>query len=199
MTDIVELPDTARRFAEEYLIDFKVAKAAERAKISSSFGHLLMQDPRVEALIREGRRRLSERVNISIDNVLENLRVMTVVNVSDYFEDVPITTKIIDLFGNSVTVPTGEFYQRMIPIGEWTDEMKFALKSMKHGKYGVEITLHDKKATTELIGKHYGVFTDKVEVTGKDGAPLIPVTKDMDAKTAAEAYASTLQAGKADP
>lgn len=190
MTEVIELSPLARRFAEEYLIDFKAGPAALRAGyVSHLSGYHLLQDPRVDALIREGRRKVSERVNISIDNVLENMRVMTVVNVSDYFEEVPIMRD--DLFG--IPVPTGESYMRLKPLSAWSDEMRFALKSIKHGKYGPEIVLHDKKATNELIGNYYGIFKQKHEHTGADGGPLVMVTKDMDPKQAAEAYASTLQ------
>lgn len=187
---VEELSLMARRFAEEFLIDFKAGPAALRAGFShGSVGYLLLKDSRVDALIREGRRKASERVAISIDNVLNNLRVMTVVDVADYFEEVPVLRD--DLFG--IPVPTGESYMRLKPLSAWSDEMRFALKSIKHGKYGPEIVLHDKKATTELIGNYYGIFKQKHEHTGADGGPIQMVTKDMDAKQAAEAYASTLQ------
>ena len=36
----------------------------------------------------------------------------------------------------------------------------------------VELKLWDKPGSLKLMGKHRGIFADRVEVTGKDGAPL---------------------------
>jgi phage terminase small subunit len=36
----------------------------------------------------------------------------------------------------------------------------------------IRLKTHDKVKALELIGKHLGMFTDKIEVTGKDGAAL---------------------------
>lgn len=193
MTEIVELSPNARRFAEEYLIDFKLSKAAERTGITPGYAALLLKDSRVDALIREGRRKTSERVQISIDNVLDDFRVLKTVDVADFFEEVEIMRD--DLFG--VPTPTGDSYMRLKPLGKWTDEMRFALKSIKHTKYGPEIVLHDKAATLEKLGKHLGMFVERVELTGKNGGPVQVVTPDMDPKQAAEAYAATLQQGRA--
>jgi phage terminase small subunit len=35
------------------------------------------------------------------------------------------------------------------------------------------IKLHNKVSTLKLMGQHIGMFTDKVEHTGKDGAPIV--------------------------
>jgi phage terminase small subunit len=38
----------------------------------------------------------------------------------------------------------------------------------------LSLKTHDKVKALELLGKHVGMFADKVELTGKDGAPLAP-------------------------
>lgn len=38
----------------------------------------------------------------------------------------------------------------------------------------VRFKLHDKRAALVSLGQHYGLFKDRVEHSGKDGAPLIP-------------------------
>jgi phage terminase small subunit len=47
-----------------------------------------------------------------------------------------------------------------------------ALAGIKQGANGIEIKLHDKVKALELIGKHLGMFTDKVEIGNKDGKPF---------------------------
>jgi len=50
--------------------------------------------------------------------------------------------------------------------------------------------LHDKKAALDMIGKHLGMFTDKVELTGADGGPVeisnLSVLTDDDLKKVIE-------------
>lgn len=45
---------------------------------------------------------------------------------------------------------------------------------------GLSVELYDAQGALKLIGQKYGLFKDKVEVTGKDGAPIqvIEVVKD---------------------
>lgn len=194
----VPVSDIARRFAEEYLIDFKAGPAALRAGYSDpSAGSNLLKDPRIDALIKEGKWRASNRVNISVDMVLENFRIMTTVTVADYFEEKPVMVSLTPGGeGPFIPDPQGRTYKALKSLDDWTDEMRFALKGMKHGPNGPEITLHDKAKTNELLGKYLGIFVDKVELTGKNGGPIEMITPEMSAKDAAEAYALTLQGSK---
>ena len=41
-----------------------------------------------------------------------------------------------------------------------------AIAGIKDGKYGIEIKLNDKEKALELLGRHLGMFKDKVEVSG---------------------------------
>jgi phage terminase small subunit len=40
------------------------------------------------------------------------------------------------------------------------------------GKESIEIKMNDKIKALELMGKHLGMFTDKVEIGNKDGRPF---------------------------
>lgn len=48
------------------------------------------------------------------------------------------------------------------------------IKKIKAGKYGPEIEMYDPLPARELIGKMHGLFVDRTELTGADGAPLFP-------------------------
>ncbi len=43
----------------------------------------------------------------------------------------------------------------------------------------LKIKSHDKVKALELLGRHVGMFTDKVEMTGKDGDPLMPTRIEL--------------------
>jgi len=55
------------------------------------------------------------------------------------------------------------------------ESAKAIFAGVRQGKDGLEIKMHDQQAALANIAKHLGMFPSKVEVTGKDGSPLIPV------------------------
>lgn len=53
------------------------------------------------------------------------------------------------------------------------DETAAAIaKISQNATGGISLQMHDKRAALVDIGKHLGMFKDKVEVTGKDGGPI---------------------------
>ena len=47
------------------------------------------------------------------------------------------------------------------------DQVK-ALSGIKRGKYGIEVAQCDKVKALELLGRHLGMFKDKIELSGID-------------------------------
>ncbi len=188
MSNVMPFPaqpvsDQARRFAEEYCIDFKVARAAERAGISAAAAHGLMYDPRIQALINERKRIASDRVNVSIDSVLDGFRAFRDVNVDDYFTEEQLAPGVIR--------------RNLKPMSEWTDDMRAALKSLKHTAHGVVIEVHDKNAALVNIGKYLGMFVDQVKLTPGSSLPTLEqIAPTMTPQQAAEAYQKTIDATK---
>lgn len=60
---------------------------------------------------------------------------------------------------------------------ELTIAQRKAIKSIKQGKYGVEIELYPKDKSLEMLGKHLKMFTDKVEV--KDVTERVNPIKEL--------------------
>lgn len=62
------------------------------------------------------------------------------------------------------------------PFFHDTRKLSPAAKALYAGvkvtKDGMEVKMHSKEKMIELLGKHLGMFKDKVEVTGEGGAPL---------------------------
>lgn len=52
------------------------------------------------------------------------------------------------------------------------------IKSIKQGRYGVEIELYPKDKSLELLGRHLGMFKDKVELSGKVNNPMEGLTTE---------------------
>lgn len=60
------------------------------------------------------------------------------------------------------------------------------IKKVVPTQSGLRVELHDRMDALQLIGKHYGMFKDVHEHTGKDGVPLIPVSEIIDLIRSAE-------------
>lgn len=175
--EVEPLSERWKLFAVEYCIDFVVSRAAERAGVSLPAAYRMIGDPRIVAMIKEAKRKVSERVNISMDNTLEQLRMIANGDVVD----------VLDALGQ--VEPGGSLADalRQLPI-----ETRYAIKSIKYTRNGPEIVMHDKVAAVKMIGQYYGMFSDKIELTGPGGGPLEMITGAMSPKEAADAYQAML-------
>lgn len=65
---------------------------------------------------------------------------------------------------------------------ELDDDTAAAVVGVKYGKAGEleEYKIIDVKACTQLVGDHLGMFRQKVELTGKDGAALAQPYSDLE-------------------
>lgn len=145
-TPVDDITDLARRFAGEYLLDFKVSKAAARAGCTTGQGEAFLADPRVQSIINDQKRRATDRVNIGVDYVLEKYRRIIEASPVDYFQ-------------------TGQ-RRGLKPYDELTDEERDALKSIKFTMNGPAVETHDKVAALKQIGQFLGMFVEKVEHSG---------------------------------
>lgn len=136
-------------------------------------GRRLLLDPRIEAIVKESKRKTSERVEISIDSTLESFRIMRDVNITDFI--VPGTAA------------------QLKPIEQWTDAMKHAVQSLEWTKYGPKLKLHDKLVANTTIARYLGMLVDKKDITVKSNLPLDQIAPGMTAQEAADLYARELE------
>lgn len=189
MTDsnVAELNDQSRLFAAEYVIDFNGKAAAERAGVPIQSREYKaatwLRDPRIQALIRDHKHKVMLRSNISADWTLEKLRQLA-------------DTDITDILGLVLSY-NGDREEFMTAFRALPDDVRASVKSVKWTKYGPEIIQHDKPQAIMAVGKYFGLFNDKLEITGAGGGAIQTVTTTMTPKEAADAYASQIKAGKA--
>lgn len=174
LPDAVPISERARRFAEEYCIDFRTSRAEAAAGLMPGAGSALLKDPRIDALIREHKRKASERVQISIDSTLETFRLMRDIQITDYFAGP----------GSDAS----EMMYPLKPLAEWTIEMRLAVKSIKWTKFGPQLELHDKLAANTAIAKYYGLLVDKTDVRVTANVALETIDPTMTPQRAAEIY-----------
>lgn len=168
-----DLTDRQARFVEEYLIDLNATQAAIRAEYSSKtaeqIGYQLLQKTSVADAIARAKAERSARIGLTADHVLEEL-------VAIGFARMPTFIEWGD--GSQMKLKPSESLteREAAAVAQITETEKF-IKSTGKGEMLMSrersIKLYDKVSTLKLLGQHIGMFTDKVEHTGKDGAPLV--------------------------
>lgn len=143
---MANLTPKQQRFVEEYLIDLNATQAAIRAgysaKTAAVIGAENLIKPYIQKAIQEAQNKLTERTEITQDYVLTNIK------------------KVIERCMQQEAVQARDGSPLLVegPEGDLACLFEFketgALKGL------------------ELLGKHLGMFKDKIELTGKDGSSL---------------------------
>lgn len=168
-----------QRFVEEYLVDLNATQAAIRAGYSAdtahSIGHENLNKPEIAAGVAEAQAKRSMRTNITQDQVLRELARIGFVDI----RKVVTWTNGAAGFDEDMAEDTGEVrisvanFVSLVPSDQIDAETAAAIAEVSQTKDGaLKVKLHDKRAALVDLGRHLGMFKDKVEVTGKDGGPI---------------------------
>lgn len=190
------------RFVSEYIVDLNATQAAIRAGYSRATaaqqGERLLRNVEIAEAVEQALKARSERTGITADRVLTELAK---IGFSDIRKVVSwrgsLTREEDNPDGGDVLVikEIVTNHVKIIDSDQIDDETAAAISEVSQTKDGgLKIKLHDKRAALVDIGKHLGMFKDKVEVTGKDGAPLVEAP---DAVTLARQIAFVLASGAA--
>lgn len=171
------LTDKQKRFCEEYLIDLNATQAAIRAgyspKTAEQTASRLLRNVKVQEYIAKRQKELSRSTEITQERVIKELALIAFSNNADYAHVVEkkmqveaggALVDVLDKDGNPVMYRTVE----PVPTEELTEEQKRALAVIKKGRDGLEVKSCDKVKALELLGKHLGIFTDKIEANVND-------------------------------
>ncbi|WP_313461634.1 terminase small subunit [Pseudomonas nitroreducens] len=177
------LTNKQRRFVEEYLVDLNATQAAIRAGYSerraSEIGSQNLRKPEIAAAIQEAMQARASRTEIDADYVLRRMVEIDQMDVLDIMSD--------DM--------------QLKPVSQWPKVWRqylsgFDLAEMFEGRgddremVGLlkKIKWPDKVKNLELLGRHFGMFTDNVALSGKGGGPIQTVTAVTDPQEAAKIY-----------
>ena len=171
-----------KRFADEYLIDLNATRAykaaypnVQRDETAAAAGARLLKDVNVNKYLEKRMKDREKRTEITQDKVLKELAAIAFSNAADYAKviekqavvttDEGICISLFDSKGKPVMVNAVE----LTLTDNLSSEQKKALSGIKQGKHGVEVSSCDKVRALELLGRHLGMFKDKVEVSGIEG------------------------------
>ena len=148
------MTDKQKRFCDEYLIDLNATRAYKTAyplikkdETARANGSRLLTYANIKKYIEERMQERQERTEVTQDQVVKELAAIAFAKATDYAE-------VRD--GQVIIKNTTDL----------SDMMVRAIAGIKEGRNGVEIKLNDKGKALELLGRHLGMFKDRMEVSG---------------------------------
>ena len=119
----------------------------------------------VQNRVMELREKAAARTEITVQRVLNELANIGFANMMDYVKIQEDGTAYVDL--KDVTREKAAAISEIV-VDEYVEGRGEEARPVKRTRF----KLHDKRAALLDIGKHLGMFREKVEVTGKNGAPI---------------------------
>lgn len=164
---MAKLTPKQQAFVEEYLCDLNATKAAIRAGYSPRTAHVqgprMLENVRVRAHIDKAMAERSRRTGINQDRVLRELAKIAFINASDVINMDEATIK--GEANREDTAAIASVKVKTIPTeaGEITER---------------EVKVYDKIKALELLGKHLGMFTDKLNVNAEMAVKIVDDIND---------------------
>lgn len=197
------LTDKQARFVDEYMIDLNATQAAIRAgyseKTAEQIGYQLLQKEPVAAEIAARRQKLSEKAGVTVERIVAELAKIGFADIRKAIRWNGHLVKEEDNPEGGDVLVIKETRNNLVALvdSEDLDEDTAAAISQisQNAQGGVTLKMHDKRAALVDLGKHLGMFVDKVEHSGPGGQPI--ELKDVSNKTRAKAMLQLLQRAKA--
>ena len=154
--------------ADEYLIDLNATRAykvaypsVKKDEAAAAAGARLLRNVKVAEHIQKKMDERAQRTEITQDMVLQELAKIGFADVTDF-----------------VTIEEG--YVKVKSTNQMPRDKLGVIAGIKEGANGIEIKLNDKEKALELIGRHLGMFKDRMELSGevKTNNPYAGLTTD---------------------
>lgn len=143
------------RFVEEYLIDLNATQAAIRAGYSAGtakeIGSENLTKPNIRSRIDEAVAERSRRTGVNQDRIIRELAKMAFVNAADMIDMDNAKLKVCTSPDDTAAVQSVKVKKTISENSETVER---------------EIRIADKIKALELLGKHLGMFKDKIELSG---------------------------------
>lgn len=147
------------KFIEEYLVDLNKTQAAIRAgyseKSAACIGAENYRKPHVRAEIERRMALRGQKTSITQERVVRELAAVGMSDIADY-----VVIDAVEQDGRSIPILTVRSLDELTPL------QRAAIASIKQTANGIEVKLWDKNKALELLGRHLGMYTDKIDVKG---------------------------------
>ena len=147
-------------FADEYLIDLNATRAyrvaypsVKKDEAAAVNGSKLLRNTKVQEYISERMKERQQRTEVTQDMVIKELAAIAFARVTDY----------VEIRSNGLSCST----VIIKPTTDSSDQQVRAIAGIKEGANGIEIKMNDKEKALELLGRHLGMWNDKIKVDGE--------------------------------
>lgn len=169
------MTDAQKRFCNEYLIDLNATRAykvaysrCKKDETANVNGSKLLRNAKVQEYIAEKQKEIEKRTEVTQDKVIKELASIAFSKASDY-ASLKRMERTVPIYKKGVIVDyKKEEYMgiEFTPTNELSEEQKKALAGIKEGRFGIQVDSCDKVKALELLGKHLGMFKEKVIIDG---------------------------------
>ena len=147
------MTDAQKRFCDEYLIDLNATRAykvaypnCKKDETASQAGSRLLRNVKVQEYISEKQKEIEKRTKVTQDMVINELKAIAFSNATDF----------ASVKENAVIISDTD---------KLSKDTKKAIVSIKEGKNGIEVATASKLQALELLGRHLGMFKDRLEIS----------------------------------
>lgn len=151
------------RFVDEYLVDLNATQAAVRAgysaKTANEQGARLLAKVSIQAAVQSRMKHREQRTQVDADYVIKRLQEIDQMDVFDILND-DMSLKPIGQWPRTWRLSiSGIDLSELVMGGE--SEQDRTVRLLKKIKWP------DKVKNLELLGRHFGIFNDKLDVSGQ--------------------------------
>ncbi len=158
------MTDAQKIFCDEYLKHLNATEAykvaypkCKKEDSARKAGSRLLTIVDIKNYIDEQMKIREERTKVTQDMVINELKAIAFTNATEFAR----------VKGNAVIIDDTD---------ELKESVKKAIVGIKEGKNGIEVSTASKLQALELLGRHLGMFKDKLEVTRPTGE----ITEEID-------------------
>jgi len=190
-----KLTPKQQAFVQEYLVDLNGTQAAIRAGYSKDTANVIASEnltkPNIKALVEKRLQERAERTQVTQDMIVSELKKIAFADIRNAVEwgISPVDDTDVNADKNGL----GMYPVKLVPSSKIDDDTAAAVSEVSLTQAGVKIKMHDKKAALVDLGKHLGMFVDKIDHSSSDGS-MSPKSNIDPTKLSPEAMAEILAA-----
>ena len=146
------MTDKQKIFADEYLIDLNATRSyrvaypsVKKDETAAQAGSRMLRNVKVAKYISDRMKERQERTEVTQDRVVQELAASAFAKATDY----------VEIRGGRVVIKD---------TSQLEDNQIRAIAGIKEGANGIEIKLNDKEKALELLGRHLGMWNDKLDI-----------------------------------
>lgn len=146
---MAKLTNKQKKFIDEYLVDLNATQAAIRAgykeKAAYRTGAENLRKPQIQEEIQNRMQERQQRTEVTQDMVVKELAAIAFARATDY----------VIIRGGLVIIKNTD---------DLNEDQVRAIAGIKEGANGIEVKLNDKEKALELLGRHLGMWNDKLDI-----------------------------------